>query len=174
MGWPQIEPSTPHLAYLLLSFFLIVFALFSDLIRNRAHLSEPPLATFAGIAFGPKGATVLNPIENWGWEDNITQELARIITGVQCFAVGIDLPAGYVKRHWKSVALLLGPNMMAGWMISATIIYFVPHTTWINAVIIAACLTPTDPVLSASVIAETRFSQRIPRRIRNLLAAESA
>lgn len=173
MGWPQIEPSAAHLTYLLLSFFLIVFALFSDLIRNRAHLSEPPLATFAGIAFGPRGATVLNPIDEWGWADNLTQELARVITGVQCFAVGIDLPAGYVKRHWKSLALLLGPNMIAGWMISAVIIYLVLSTTWVNAMIVAACLTPTDPVLSASVIAETRFSQRIPKRIRNLLAAES-
>lgn len=174
MGWPQIEPSSAHLTYLLLSFFLIVFALFSDLIRNRVHLSEPPLATLAGIAFGPKGATVLDPIHEWGWEDNITQELARVITGVQCFAVGIELPAKYVKRHWKSLALLLGPNMIAGWMISALIIYLVLDTTWVNAMIVAACLTPTDPVLSSSVIAETKFSQRIPKRIRNLLTAESS
>lgn len=173
MGWPEIEPTTPHLTYLLLSFFLILYALFSDLIRNRAHLSEPPLATLAGIAFGPKGATILDPTAQWGWEDNITQELARVITGVQCFAVGIELPAKYVKRHWKSIALLLGPNMIAGWMISAMIVYFVLNATWINALIIAACLTPTDPVLSASVIAETRFSQRIPKRIRHLLTAES-
>lgn len=39
--------------------------------------------------------------------------------------------------------------------------------------IIAACLIPRDPILSASVIAETRSSQRIPKRIRNLLTAES-
>lgn len=173
MAWPQIEPTTAHLTYLLLSFFLILYALFSELIRNRAHLSEPPLATIAGIAFGPQGATVLDPINKWGWEDNITQELTRVITGVQCFAVGIELPAGYLKRHWKSIGLLLGPNMIAGWMISASIIYFVLDTTWVNAMIVAACLTPTDPVLSASVIGETRFSQRIPRRIRLLLAAES-
>jgi NhaP-type Na+/H+ or K+/H+ antiporter len=73
MAWPQIEPSTPHLTYLLLSFFLILYALFSELIRNRAHLSEPPLATLTGIVFGPRGATVLDPIDKWGWEDNITQ-----------------------------------------------------------------------------------------------------
>ncbi|EXJ81938.1 hypothetical protein A1O1_08005 [Capronia coronata CBS 617.96] len=173
MAWPQIEPSTPHLEFLLLSFFLILYALFSDLIRNRLHLSEPPLATFTGIAFGPYGATVLDPVDRWGWEDNITQELARVITGVQCFAVGIDLPAAYVKRHWKSIGLLLGPNMIAGWMISATIVYYILNTTWLTALIVGACLTPTDPVLSASVIAEAKFSQRIPKRVRHLLAAES-
>ena len=173
MPWPEIEPSTPHLAYLLLSLFLILYALFSELIRNRAHLSEPPLATFAGIAFGPYGANLIDPAETWGWEDNITQELARIIVGVQCFAVGIELPAGYVKRHWKAIAVLLGPNMIFAWMVSASIIFAVLDTKWTTAMIIGACLTPTDPVLSASVIAEAKFSQRVPKRIRHLLAAES-
>ncbi|EXJ77564.1 hypothetical protein A1O3_09791 [Capronia epimyces CBS 606.96] len=173
MAWPQIEPSTPHLTFLLLSFFLILYALFSELIRNRLHLSEPPLATLTGVVFGPYGATVLDPIDRWGWEDNITQELARVVTGVQCFAVGIDLPAAYVKRHWRSLGLLLGPNMIAGWVISSATVCFVLNTTWLTALIVGACLTPTDPVLSASVIGEARFSQRIPRRVRHLLAAES-
>lgn len=173
MSWPEIEPTTPHLSYLLLSFFLILYALFSELIRNRAHLSEPPLATLAGIAFGPYGATVLDPADQWGWEDNITQELARLIVGVQCFAVGIELPAAYVKRHWKSILVLLGPNMIIGWMISALIVFLVLDIKWTTAMIIAACLTPTDPVLSASVIAEAKFSHRVPKRIRHLLAAES-
>src|ERR1700712_2057044 len=97
MAWPQIEPSTPHLTYLFLAFFLILYALFSELIRNRAHLSEPPLATLAGVIAGPRLAKILDPISSWGWEDNITHELTRIITGVQCFAVGIELPARHPK-----------------------------------------------------------------------------
>ena len=173
MAWPEIEPSTPHLTYLFLAFFLILYALFSELIRNRAHLSEPPLATFAGIIAGPRGAKILDPISSWGWEDNITHELTRIITGVQCFAVGIELPARYPRHHKKSLAMLLGPTMSAGWVISALIIHFVLKTPWTTAFIVAACLTPTDPVLSASVIGEARFSQRIPQRIRHLLSAES-
>ena len=106
MAWPEIEPSTAHLTYMLWSFFLVLYAIFSELIRNRAHLSEPPLATLVGIAFGPHGATVLNPFD-WGWEDPITQELTRIIVGVQVFAVGVDLPAGYLKRHWRGLAVLM-------------------------------------------------------------------
>ena len=172
MAWPEIDPQPSHLSYLVLSFFLILYALFSELIRNRAHLSEPPLATLAGIAFGPKGVPVLDPF-SWGWEDNITMELTRIIVSVQVFAVGIDLPAGYVKKHWKGLAMLLGPNMIAGWLISTLIIYWLLDLSVANSFIVAACLTPTDPVLSASVLGEARFSQRIPKRIRHLLAAES-
>lgn len=71
--WKQLEPSAPHLTYLILSAFLIAYALFSSFIRNRLHLSEPPLATLVGIAFGPKGAGLLDP-EGWGLGDDIVME----------------------------------------------------------------------------------------------------
>jgi NhaP-type Na+/H+ or K+/H+ antiporter len=112
------------------------------------------------------------PIQ-WGWEDNITQELSRIIVGVQVFAVGVELPKKYVSLHKKSLTILLLPNMALGWIISAAIIYLVLGTSLSTALIIAACLTPTDPVLSASVLGEAKFSSRVPKRLRNLLSAES-
>jgi sodium/hydrogen antiporter len=172
MSWPEIEPSTSHLTYLLLSFFLILYALFAELIRNRVHLSEPPLATLAGIIFGPRGVTVLDPFE-WGWADNITQELTRVVIGVQVFTAGIELPPKYMKMHWRSVALLLGPNMLFGWLMCTALMYGILGLSIKTALIVAATLTPTDPVLSASVLGEARFSQRIPKRVRHLLSAES-
>jgi sodium/hydrogen antiporter len=172
MAWPQVEPTTPHLTYLVLSGLLICYALFSELIRNRLHLSEPPLATLVGIIFGPRGVAILDP-ETWGWQDDITQELTRIIVGVQVFAVGIELPKKWLSRHWRSVAMMLGPIMAFGWLVSALIIYLILQTKFTTALIIGACLTPTDPVLSASVLGEAKFSQRIPKRLRHLLSAES-
>ena len=172
MAFPGIEPTSAHLTYLILSLFLITYALFSELIRNRLHLSEPPLATLIGILFGPRGITSLNP-QRWGWEDNITQEVTRIIVGVQVFAIAVELPARYMKKHAASVAMLLGPVMSFGWIVSATIIYVVLQTRFTTALIAAACLTPTDPVLAASVVGEAKFSERVPKRLRNLLSAES-
>jgi len=40
--------------------------------------------------------------------------------------------------------------------------------------IIGACLSPTDPVLAASVLSKSKFSKRVPARLRNMLSAESA
>ena len=105
--------------------------------------------------------------------DNITQEFTRIIVGVQVFVAAIDLPAAYMSRHWKSIAILIGPNMVFGWLVSTVIIHLLLQASWNTAFIIAACLTPTDPVLSASVLGEARFSERIPSRLRHLLSAES-
>lgn len=69
--------------------------------------------------------------------------------------------------------MLLGPVMLSGWLICAAIIALIFGTDTPTALIISACMTPTDPVLAASVLGNSQFSLRIPRRIRQLLSAES-
>jgi len=174
MSWisKHLELTPAHFVYLVLAGFLVLYALFSSLIRNRLHLSEPPLATLVGIAFGPQGADLLSP-QRWGLEDNITQEATRIIVGLQVFTVGLELPKSYFKRHWKSVGMMLGPVMIFSFGITAIFVKLVIGARWTTALVISACLAPTDPVLAASVLAESRFSRRIPRRLRHMLSAES-
>lgn len=172
MAWKQLAPTPPHLTYLILSLFLITYALFSIFIRNRLHFSEPPLAFLTGIIFGPAGADALDP-RQWGVLDMFTQEFTRIIVGLQVFAVGLELPKHYLSRHWKSVAWMLGPIMTVSWLVSATLIYGILRIDFLTALTISACLTPTDPVLAASILANSRFSERVPTRIKHLLSCES-
>lgn len=174
MTWlsKKLEPTAAHFTYLLLSTFLVLYALFSHFVRNRLHLSEPPLATLFGIACGPKGANLFDP-PKWGWQDSITQEATRVIVGIQVFAVGVELPKAYFSRHWKSVGMMLGPVMTFSWLVTALLIYLLLGTDFATALIISACLAPTDPVLAASVLTDSRFSRRIPRRLRHMLSAES-
>jgi NhaP-type Na+/H+ or K+/H+ antiporter len=65
MAWKQLELTAPHISYVTVTFFLILYALFSLMIRNRLHLSEPPLATVFGIITGPRGLALIRPYE-WG------------------------------------------------------------------------------------------------------------
>lgn len=58
--------------------------------------------------------------------------------------------------------MLLGPVMAIGWMGSALMRYFILQTSFTIALIIGACLTPTDLVLAASVVGEAHFLQRVP------------
>ncbi len=174
MSWirNRLEPTAAHYSYLIVSAFLIFYALFSHFIRNRLHLSEAPLATLVGIAFGPLGAGVLDPQKS-GWEDDITQEVTRLIVGVQVFAVGVELPKAYLSRHWRSVAMMIGPVMIFSWLVTAAFVSLLLKTKFAASLVISACLAPTDPVLAAGVLADSRFSRRIPRRLRHLLSAES-
>ncbi|KAL8851750.1 MAG: hypothetical protein Q9221_003360 [Calogaya cf. arnoldii] len=168
----QLEPTSAHFTYLVLSGFLLAYALFSDFIRNRLHLSEPPLATLVGILFGPDVLGVIDPA-SWGWSDTLTQEATRIVVSLQVFSVGVELPKAYFSRHWRSVGMLLIPVMTYGWIVTAAFVYAIMKTQWSTALIISACLTPTDPVLAAAVLQGSRFSGRVPRRLRHMLSAES-
>ena len=170
--WSQIEATPPHKTYLLLSFFLLSYALFSRFIRNRLHLSEPPLALLFGILIGPRVCNFVDPV-SWGLKDDFVQELTRVILGIQCFAIGIDLPKYYLNGNWRSVAMMLGPVMTFGWMVSALLARLIFRVPWPTALVIAACLTPTDPVLASSILANSRFSNRVPSRIKHMLAAEA-
>ncbi|KAF8865224.1 Sodium/hydrogen exchanger [Acephala macrosclerotiorum] len=174
--WDQLSPTAPHVAYLALSLFLIIYALFSQYIRNHLHLSEPPLAVLYGIILGPAVLGILIP-KHWGVkdeDDEIVQEITRVIVAIQCFAVGIELPKHYFKRHWKSVFYFLGHIMAFSWAITALFAYLIFQTSPAAALIIGACLSPTDPVLAASVLSKSRFSERVPKKLKNLLSAESA
>lgn len=102
------------------------------------------------------------------------QEVTRVIVGIQCFAVGIELPKLYFHRHWRSVLMFLGPVMAFSWAVSALFAKLIFRTDLSTALVIGACLSPTDPVLAASVLSNSRFSSRVPKRLRNLLKAESA
>jgi NhaP-type Na+/H+ or K+/H+ antiporter len=107
-------------------------------------------------------------------DDEILQEVTRVIVGIQCFAVGIELPKLWFKRHWKSVLYFLGPIMTFSWAITAFFAYFIFRCNAPAAMIIGACLSPTDPILAASIVSESRFSNRVPARLKHLLSAESA
>lgn len=132
MVWDQLEPTPPHLSYLLISSFLIVYCLFATFIRNRLHLSEPPLALLVGILLGPRVLGWLNPNycsqqgcsgdenERWGWGDNQIQEISRVILGVQVFTVGVGLPKYYASKHWKSVGILLSKSSRSSFQLDIT------------------------------------------------------
>jgi len=128
MVWEQIEATPSHRTYILLSGFLITYTLFARFIRNRLHLSEPPIALLLGILLGPRVLGWLTPnncsklgcvdqIDNgkvlgWGWGDDVVQEITRIIVAFSCFTIGIELPKFYASRHWRSVLMLLGKSFL--------------------------------------------------------------
>ena len=70
--------------------------------------------------------------------------------------------------------MMLGPVMTISWLITAGLVYAVLQTKPTTALIIGACLAPTDPVLAVSVLAESTFSKQVSRRLRHLLSVESA
>lgn len=57
---------------------------------------------------------------------------------------------------------------------SAGLIYaLIPGLNFLSSLAIAACLTPTDPILAAAVVGGKYADKHVPAHLRHLLAAES-
>ena len=61
-----------------------------------------------------------------------------------------------------------------GWFVSAGLIYaLIPKLNFLSSLAVAACLTPTDPILAAAVVGGKYADKHVPAHLRHLLAAES-
>ncbi|QRV86568.1 Sodium/hydrogen exchanger family [Ceratobasidium sp. AG-Ba] len=174
------DVSTPHLAYTVLGGFVVMFGMFSLLIREKASLAyigEAVIATVFGIIIGPYVAGIFDPR---GWANShevvneITLEVTRVVLAIGVFAIGVELPKQYMLKHWRSLFFLLVPVMTYGWFVSAALIYaLIPNLNFLSSLVIAACLTPTDPILAAAVVGGKYADKHVPRHLTDLLKAES-
>lgn len=157
--------------------------MFSLFIKERLYIGEAVTSTVFGIIIGPYVGNGLN-FRTWGSsgpddsDEEITNEIilevTRIVLALGVFAIGVELPKQYMKRHWKSIFMLLIPIMAFGWAISAAFIYaLIPDLTYISSLTISATLTPTDPILAAAVIGGKFAQKHVPSHARHLLFAES-
>ncbi|CAK7236891.1 Na+/H+ antiporter [Sporothrix bragantina] len=173
MAWSHLSITKPHLVYIILGGFTSLFMLCSSIIKERIYIGEATVATLCGLIFGPHAADLIDPA-TWGNVDIVTIEFSRIVLVVQCFAVGVELPKFYMERHWKSVIFLLVPVMTFGWLITSLFVWWmIPPLDWLDSLVIAACVTATDPVLASSVVGKGKFAKRVPKHLRDLLSAES-
>lgn len=173
MAWDHLSITKPHLVYIILGGFTSLFMLCSSVIKERAYIGEATVATLCGVIFGPHAANLIDP-ESWGNVDITTIEFSRLVLVVQCFAVGVELPKFYMEKHWKSVVFLLVPVMTFGWLITSLVVWWmVPPLSWLESLVVAACVTATDPVLASSVVGKGKFAKRVPKHLRDLLSAES-
>ncbi|KAF9318965.1 hypothetical protein BG003_010172 [Podila horticola] len=168
-----LEASPEHVAYALLGCFIIFFGLVSLFVKEKLFISEAFVSTAFGIIIGPYALSIFDPL---GWEgfDTVTLELTRIVIAVQVMAAGVSLPRAYLVKERRSLFMMIVPLMVLMWATSALLIWgLIPDLDFIEAMVIAACVTPTDPVLSNSVV-KGRFAEKhVPPRIRYLLSAES-
>ncbi|KAG0798114.1 hypothetical protein G6F22_004541 [Rhizopus arrhizus] len=142
-------------------------------LKERCFLSEAFVALIVGIIAGPLVSNGFSPL-SWDDHDEITKELTRCILAIQVMAVGIELPKHYMKKEWLTMFMLLVPIMIFMWLVSGLFIWWlVPPINYLHALVIAACVCPTDPILANSVV-KGRFAEKhVPAHIRNALSAES-
>lgn len=87
-------------------------------------------------------------------------------------AAGMRLPSGWLRRHWRGLAVALGPGMLAMWLISSATAAML-GLPWPVCLLLGAVVTPTDPVLSAPIVTGRLAQEAVPEDLRHGITAES-
>ena len=150
-------------ALLIVGGLLAVAAALSGVTR-RTVLSISVLAVTAGIGLAAADVVSVNARDAGLLE---IVELALILT---LFSDGMFVERELLARHWgpPTRALAVAMPLTMGLLALGAYLVF-PELSWAEAFLLAAILSPTDPVVTSTVVT----AQRVPAAVRHTLNLES-
>jgi sodium/hydrogen antiporter len=151
-------------ALTVLGALLVAGALLSGL-AHRSFVSLMALYVLAGVALGTGGLGVLEFDPTGGFVGT----LAIVALVVILFRDGLEIEGEMLRREWHLPLRKLVIAMPITAAIVALAVVALTDLSWTEAFLVGALLSPTDPVLSSSVVT----NPRVPRLIRHSLNLES-
>jgi sodium/hydrogen antiporter len=156
--------TTYETAATVLGALLVGGALLSGLAR-RSFLSLTAVFVLIGFALGHGGFEVLDIDPR----STFVRDLAITALVLILFRDGLEVEGEMLQKAWH----LPFRNLVLAMPITAGVVAVATHAltdlTWTEAFLVGALLSPTDPVLSSSVVT----NPRVPRIIRHSLNLES-
>jgi NhaP-type Na+/H+ or K+/H+ antiporter len=134
--------------FLLVGGLLVAMALTSSVVR-RLPLSPAMLYLAVGIGIGPDAAGWLNI--SLTEHAAVVELLAEIAVLVTLFSVGMRLRPPAHWRLWNVPLRLATLGMVVTTVLAAAAAYFVLDLPWPAALLLAAIMAPTDPVLASEL-----------------------
>jgi NhaP-type Na+/H+ or K+/H+ antiporter len=134
-------------------------------VARRSFLSLTAVFVVAGFVLGKGGFGVLEFDPTSGFVNAV----ATIALIVILFRDGLEVEAEMLQRAWRVPFRALAIAMPLTGVLVAVLTHLVTDLDWTEALLLGALLSPTDPVLSSSVVT----NPRIPRVIRHSLNLES-
>lgn len=156
----------------LVSGALIVFSAFSTVLQ-RASLPGPLLCLAFGVLVGPHALGLLR-MEDFGVpEGTLLEQAARITLAVGLAGVALRLPHGYWPQNVRWIAVVIGIGMIAMMLIATGVMWSGLGVSLIMAMLLAAIVTPTDPVVTTPIVTGSLAEEKVSGRVRHNLSAES-
>ncbi|MEA5602340.1 cation:proton antiporter [Nostoc sp. UHCC 0252] len=169
----QLTSSEINIALLTLGGLVLGLGLLSGWLKERLFLSDPLIALVVGVLLSPSVFGLID-LAHWGKPEMILEQGARLAIAIQVMGVALRLPKAYPFQHWRILSVLLGLLMPLMWLISGLLVYLLLGLPFWVAMLVGAVITPTDPVVSTSVVTGKVAEQNLPERIRHTISAESA
>ncbi|REE95950.1 cation:proton antiporter [Thermomonospora umbrina] len=143
---------------------LLVAVLISSL-AHRTILSTAALFLVGGFLLGDGvgGVVVLRP------GDPVVATLAELALFAVLFTDGMHAGWPDLRSAWRLPGRALGWGLPLTLLVTALLARYIVGLGWTESLLIAAVLTPTDPVFAAALVG----NERVPPRLRHLLNVES-
>ncbi|MBD2199563.1 MULTISPECIES: cation:proton antiporter domain-containing protein [Calothrix] len=150
---------------------VLFLGLLSDYFRRNWWTSDPLTALLLGILLDVLG--LVNP-SGWGLpKEHLLEQAPRFTLAIGLMGVALRLPKGYFFRNWRPLAVLLGLVMPLMWVVSGLLVYWILKIPFWEAMLVGAAITPTDPIVSNSIVTGIVAEDNLPGRLRHLISAES-
>ncbi|WP_458042652.1 MULTISPECIES: cation:proton antiporter domain-containing protein [Bacteria] len=151
-----------------LTFVLSAFSL----ILERVGVPPLVLAMMAGVVAGPFVGGLIDPADLGLRAPQAMEEITRFVLTISLLGVALRLPTGYWRANARWVAASIGVGMLVMFAVAAgsVLLLGVPLLT---ALLIAAAITPTDPVVTTPIVTGPIAEKRIPSRVRFNMSSES-
>ncbi|RSM00097.1 hypothetical protein CEP52_009320 [Fusarium oligoseptatum] len=175
---PTLDVSELNIVLAALGAFVILYGIISVKIRQSWYLGIALPAVAVGIILGPVAAKFIEA-NKWGAAQegqtrSITLGVTRVMIGLQLVMAGYQLPARYCLTRWREMALCLLPIMTMMWICTTLcVVATVPKVTVLSALVIASCVTCTDPVLSQAIAKGPFADKFVARPLREIISAEA-
>ncbi|HEX2554268.1 MAG TPA: cation:proton antiporter [Microvirga sp.] len=150
---------------------VVAIGLLSNLLK-KSLLQEPMAAVFVGIAVGPYGLGWLD-VKSWGDETTILEQATRLTLAVSLMGIALRLETHAVKVLWRPVALLVTVGMVGMWLASSALAGGLLGLPLWTALLLGAVVTPTDPIVTNSIVSGPFAKKHLPLRVRDTISFES-
>lgn len=151
---------------------VVAFSLFSVLLQ-RLSLPAPTICLVFGVLVGPFALDLVR-LEDFGVPTTeLLEQTARITLAMSLAGIALRLPHGYWRRNIRWIAAIIGLGMAAMLLVAAGVLWAGMQIPLLVALLFAAIITPTDPVITTPIVTGPVAEGRVPARVRHNLSAES-
>ncbi|MFC6879505.1 MULTISPECIES: cation:proton antiporter [Actinomadura] len=144
---------------------LLLLAVLLSSLAHRTVLSTAALFLVGGFVLGD-GVTGVVAVEPG---EGIVSGLAELALFAVLFTDGMHAGWKDLRSAWRLPGRALGWGLPLTLVVTAVLARYVVGLGWTESLLIAAVLTPTDPVFAAALVG----NDRVPPRLRHLLNVES-
>ncbi len=128
---------------------LLLFIGVTSSVLRRLPVTTAILYLAVGLLVGPTGLNLFhfNPLK----QSELLEALTEVAVLISLFSAGVKMPVPVRLRRWKAPILLASASMAVSVALMTLFAFFVLKLPLGAAVLLAAIVAPTDPVLATDV-----------------------